>query len=44
MAGINYYLDRLPRGYQVMDYPKIGDESVVGLNLYLPKRSLLTHA
>ena len=32
-AGIKYYLDRLPSGYQVMDFLKISDESVVGLSL-----------
>jgi hypothetical protein len=30
LTGINHYLDRLPSGYQLMDYPKLGDDSVVG--------------
>lgn len=34
MVGINYYLDRLPSGYQLMDYPKPGDESIVSPNIH----------
>jgi hypothetical protein len=32
-GGINYYLDRLPSGYQLMDYPKLGDDSFVSYRL-----------
>lgn len=33
-TGINYYLDRIPNGYQVMDYPKSGDPGYVGSRIF----------
>jgi hypothetical protein len=30
LTGFNYYLDKLPDGYQVMDYPNFQDENMVG--------------
>lgn len=34
MVGINYYLDRLPNGYQLMEYPKSSDDSHVCSKIY----------